>query len=91
MNKSTPRSYIKASPCNYADQTEAIAGGYNAPNAVACSGPALFMVHDRRRCRVVCSAHANWCASQSRAFGHSADCPFVQKRYRPSDVIRVKR
>ena len=83
--------YITASQCSYADHTEAIHGGYSAPNAVACSGPATFMVHDGRGCRVVCSAHANWCATLSRTAGHSPNCPLIQKRPKPGDVLRGKR
>ena len=91
MNQSTPFKvypFITASLCSYADHNDAIRNKYNAPNTVACSGPATFMVHDKRGCRVVCSAHAHWCMAQSRMMGHSVNCPLVQKRPKPGDILK---
>lgn len=40
-----------------------------------CSGPVNVIAHDRRGCRVVCEAHANFLAQTSLMMGHSVNCP----------------
>lgn len=53
---------------------------YNPVQAtsVACVGAALFTVHDRRGCREVCIAHANWLTLHSWMLGHGSECPSLR-------------
>lgn len=46
-----------------------------APNDVECDGLTIYIIHDRRGCRRVCAAHANWRMGLSQARGHDAACP----------------
>lgn len=61
--------------CAYADH-----GSSARLRTVACVGPVIFTIHDRRGCLPVCFAHADWRMSQSMMPGHSLGCAGFPER-----------
>jgi hypothetical protein len=47
----------------------------NGFRTATCPDTAPFVAHDRRGCRRVCQAHADFLAGTSMMMGHSPDCP----------------
>jgi hypothetical protein len=59
---------------------------YSNHLSIRCSGPVIFTAHDRRGCRKVCLAHAQWIAGNSIMQGHGASCPetiLAQRKIKP--------
>lgn len=62
--------------CAYVDPNLRVGNQIVGQRAVKCSvnGDASTVFHDKRKCRSVCEAHAQWLATLSQLHGHSPDC-----------------